>query len=299
MDTLEQLRRRLETFDDLRGLVRTMKALAAVSIHHHEQAVHALTAYRHTIELGLQVVLRDLPQATRAAAPRPDAALGIVVFGSDHGLCGRFNEDVADHAHAALAAPRAAGAPLRVLAVGARAAMHLSQMGLAPEATQVVPSSPAHLTAAVRRLLNALDGWHADGVERVWLLHQRPVSSARHEPVLQRLLPLEPELLAELAGRPWASRRLPMTTMERPALLSALLRQHLFVAVSRACAESLASENGARLLAMQAAEKNLTERGELLGAEWRRRRQEAITAELLDLVGGYEALREDGEEIPL
>jgi F-type H+-transporting ATPase subunit gamma len=74
-------------------------------------------------------------------------------------------------------------------------------------------------------------------------------------------------------------------------LLSALIRQYLFVALHRATVESLASENAARLSSMQAAEKNIEERLTDLTAEYRQQRQNSITGELLDIVSGFEALK--------
>jgi len=81
-----------------------------------------------------------------------------------------------------------------------------------------------------------------------------------------------------------------MHTMPRASLLAAVVRQYLFVMLFRACAESLAAEHGARLAAMQAAEKALGERLGDLAKDYRRKRQERITAELLDVVGGFEVL---------
>ena len=289
METLEQLRRRLDTYGDLRGLVQTMKALAAVAIHHNEQAVRALAVYWRTVELGLHVVLRDLPVRPRSPRPADDAALGIVVFGSDHGMCGRFNEELAAHAAHAVAPARRAGVEPRVLAVGARVVAQLKQDRLEVESTHTAPAAAAHVTAAVRRVLLAIDGWQSDGVERVWIVFNRHLSTAQYEPTTRVLLPVDFARFAALERERWESRRLPTFSMERGALLAALLRQYFFVTVFRACAESLASENGARLVAMQAAEKNLAEHGAELTAEFRRRRQDAITAELLDVVSGYEA----------
>lgn len=289
MDTVEQLRQRLSTCEDLRGLVRTMKALAAVSIHQHDQAVRALSVYHRTIEWGLQAALLSLRERPRPRPVGPDDPLAVVVFGSDHGLCGRFNEEVAAYAASVVAAARAAGAPLHVLAIGARTAAHLAALGLVPQEVHATPASTARLTAAVRGLLPVLDGWYARGIERLWLVHQLPLTTATHRPELRELLPLDLGVFATLEARPWGTRGRPMCTMQPADLLSALLRQHLFVSLCRACAESLASENGARLLAMQGASRALDERGEALGATLRRRRQDAITAELLDLLGGYEA----------
>jgi F-type H+-transporting ATPase subunit gamma len=289
METLEQLRRRIDTFDDLQGMVRTMKALAAASIHQNEQAVRALSVYWRTVELGLHVVLRDLPTRPARVRLAADAPLAAVVFGSDHGMCGRFNDELATHAAQALAAVRRSGVAPRLLAIGARVSLHLEHRGCDVESTLAVAAGPEHITAVVRRALLAIDAWQADGIERVWLFFNRHVSTAQYEPTMRPLLPVDLARFAALEREPWESRRLPTFSMDRGTLLAALLQQYFFVTVFRACAESLASENGARLVAMQAAEKTLTERGSELDAEFRRRRQDTITAELLDVVSGYEA----------
>jgi F-type H+-transporting ATPase subunit gamma len=289
METIEQLGRRLDTLADLRGLVRTMKAMAAVSIHQNEQAVRALSVYWRTVELGLQVALRDLPVRPPPVSVAANAPLAAVVFGSDHGMCGHFNDEIARHATRTLAAVRSAGASLRVLAVGARVAAHLEQEGFAVEARHTVAAGPAHVTGAVRRVLLAIEAWQAQGIERVWLIFNSHLSTAKYEATTRRLLPVELGRFADPARRPWKSRRLPTFSMDREALLAALLRQYFFVTVFRACVESLASENAARLMAMQAAARSLEEHEAELTAEFRRRRQEAITDELLDVVSGYEA----------
>jgi F-type H+-transporting ATPase subunit gamma len=77
--------------------------------------------------------------------------------------------------------------------------------------------------------------------------------------------------------------------MDREQLFAALVREYLFVRLFRACAESQAAEHASRLSAMQSASRNLDDRQVELVAEFRRRRQELITAELLDVVAGYEA----------
>jgi F-type H+-transporting ATPase subunit gamma len=129
-------------------------------------------------------------------------------------------------------------------------------------------------------------------VARVYLFHQRPTGAgARHRPAGARLLPVSLARLRRLEVAHWPGPTLPAYSMERSRLFSALLRQHFFVTVFRACAESLAAENASRLAAMQAAEKNLSERHTALLGAFRRTRQDAITNELLDVVAGYEALQ--------
>src|SRR6056297_2122202 len=118
MPTLEGLRHQIETATDLHSIVTTMKTLAAVSIHQYEEAVEALGEYHRTIELGFQILLRGEPLRIdeSSGTGRPVA----IVFGSDQGMCGRFNEDIVAFAHQALADDHGKADPL-LLVVGARA----------------------------------------------------------------------------------------------------------------------------------------------------------------------------------
>lgn len=294
METLEHLRRRLDAFDDLGGIVRTMKALAAVSIRQYEQAVHALSGYYRTVELALHVVLRDMPPPPPPR--RPPARVAAVVFGSDHGLCGRFNEDMVDYARERLEEAAGDGEAPRLIAVGARVAALLDHAGLVVEADMFVPGSAARITSTVRQILLKVEEWQreAEG-QRVYLFHNRPLQGSRYHPTGVQLLPVDLRRFHRLEEQRWPSRTVPTYTMEAGALFASLLRQYFFVSVFRACAESLAAENASRLAAMQAAEKSLAERQEELLGEFRRQRQDAITAELLDVVSGYEALRGPSE----
>jgi F-type H+-transporting ATPase subunit gamma len=87
-----------------------------------------------------------------------------------------------------------------------------------------------------------------------------------------------------------AAARAPAFASDWDALFSAVVRQHLFVTLHRAVAESLAAENASRLAAMHAAERNIDERLDALRGQFHLQRQTAITTELLDIVSGYEAL---------
>jgi F-type H+-transporting ATPase subunit gamma len=291
LETLEQLRRQLDTFDDLSAVVRTMKALAAVSVRQYEQAVRSLTDYYRTVELGLHVVLREMPPVAPAPIRRAPEKTGAVIFGSDHGLCGRFNEDMADHAASRLAELTAGGEPARLIAVGARVAALVESDRQPLEETMFVPGSAERITATVRQILFKIDEWQTqDRVQRVYLFHNQPTSGGRYRPSGAQLLPVDLKRFHRLEAARWPGRSLPTYRIERGRLLSALLRQYFFVSIFRACAESLAAENASRLSAMQSADRSLGERHEELRGEFRRQRQDAITAELLDVVSGYEVL---------
>lgn len=289
METLEALGRRITTTEDLAAIVRTMKSLSAVSIRQYERATVALRDYTRTIELALQALLRARPAVPRLERKAAGAAV-IVVFGSEHGLCGRFNDEIARFARERIRELTAAGPRPRCLAVGARAEVRLAATGEAVAATLSLPASVSGLTSLAHAVLVQIDAWGAAaGRSPVLLIHHRRTPEAVAAPRVRQLLPLSGERLRNLRARPWPSRRLPAFTMDPQRLFSAVVRQHLFSAVYRAAAESLASEHASRLAAMQAAERNIEEHLDEQHARFRQRRQETITEELLDIVTGFEA----------
>lgn len=290
MPTLEDLRRRLDAIEGLQSIVRTMKTLASVNVRQYDEATTALADYARTVEQGLQIALRASPDPPVAAALAPARRLGAIVFGSDQGMCGQFNDRIADHVVQSLAQTPADRC--FVMAAGRRVGAALERAGRPVEQACSVPGSVAGITPLVHQLLASIEQWRSQhDIDHLTLFYHR-YGRTSFEPHTLRLLPLDMDWLAELHRRPWPSRSLPTFTMDREALFSALIRQYLFVGLYRAAAESLASENASRLQSMQAAEKNIEDRLTDLNAHYHRERQDAITAELLDVVAGSEALAE-------
>jgi len=299
VESLEALRRRLETGESLHSLVRTMRALAWVSIRQYEEANRSLESYERAVELGLQITLHELraPRRGRGALARLGEAgserVGAVVLGSAQGLAGRFNEQIARLARGRLGQLRPRR--LHLLAYGPFVAEHLNAFGVHPDRMIGLPGSVDAITEAVQDLLLEVEEWRREeGVERVLLFYNLHAGRRRPSPHTRWLLPLDPEWLRELADRPWGGPSLPTHRIDRDRLFRALVREHLFVACYRAFAESLASEHASRLAAMQTAEKRIDEKLGDLRLQYHRRRQASITEELMDIVSGYEVLA--GEE---
>lgn len=289
MDTPELLRRRLDSTEGLRSIVRTMKTLAAANIHAFESAARAVSLDAETVELGLRAFLKAYPTAgLRLEVEHVDRdRIAAVVVGSDQGMCGAFNERVASWTADRLA-DLAPGGPL--LAVGERVRDRLRAIGRTPERTLRVPGSLAGVSTLVETLLLHVDDWRQqDRFARLVLFHNRRLSGAAYRPRTLHLYPVPARLLRRLEREPWPERGLPTFTMKRRPLLSALTREFLFVSLFRAVIESMESENASRLGAMEAAERNIDERLEQMRQEFRTARQSSITAELLDIVTGYEA----------
>jgi F-type H+-transporting ATPase subunit gamma len=206
-------------------------------------------------------------------------------------MCGQLNDQVALHALREARSAGRAGLGGAFLAVGSRAAARLEDAGYRPERPFEVPGSTGDITPLVQDLLVSIDEWNTElQVDRVLLVYSRHLSGAACEPSTAQLLPIDAAWLASFGREKWPSRGRPMFTMDRDALFSALLREHFFVSLYRAIAESLASENSSRLASMQSAERNIEERIEELTREFHHRRQMSITEELLDIAAGFEAL---------
>jgi F-type H+-transporting ATPase subunit gamma len=290
-DTTASLSRKLSSAGDLQSVVRTMKALAASSIGQYEQSVSALADYNRTVELGLSVCFRGTGSAawmTGDTGQTDASESSAVVFGSDQGLVGQFNDVVPDYAMKTLA--RLPGTP-RVWAVGERVHARLTDVGLPSVGLFAVPNSVKAITPLVGQILVESEARRSQGeVVELYLFYNRPTSGAVYEPVNQRLLPLDETWRRGLAELPWPTKNLPQVPGGGTTTLRALVREYLFVSLFRACAESLASENASRLAAMQRADKNIDELLEDLNGTSHRLRQSGIDEELFDVISGFEAL---------
>lgn len=288
-DTAVSLRRKIASAGDLESVVRTMKAMAASSISQYEQAVRALDDYYRTVQLGLAACFRKTP-AVVAATPAPQketATIAAIVFGSDQGLVGQFNEVLAEFVVEQL---EKQPGKKRLWVIGERMRARFVDTGLLANEQLVLPNSIKAITPSVGRILVEVESQRAKGaIAQVYVFHNRPKSGAIYTPVSQRLLPLDDQWRHELAAIRWPSSNLPEVMNTGEQTLLALVREYLFVSLFRACAESLASENASRLAAMQRAEKNIDELLVDLNRAFHRLRQSGIDEELFDVVSGFEA----------
>jgi F-type H+-transporting ATPase subunit gamma len=294
METLEAMRRKLNGARELMSVVKTMKALAAVNIRQVERAVQSLAQYDRTVQMALQVVGRRAPELLATGKPAPTHRRLIIVLGTDQGMAGPFNDIVAADAVRRMKRVEPLGVHWTVWACGVRAEARLERLGCNVQELFEVPASVTAIHGAVQEILLQVEAWHSlDHDARVDLAFNRPASGAACEPHHVRLLPVNQAWLRSFVERRWPSRVLPTFTMEPAQLLSALVRQFLFVTLYRTLAESLAAENAARLAAMQVAEKNISERLEELRTSYHQQRQSLITEELMDVISGFEALTDD------
>ncbi|MHB9112947.1 MAG: F0F1 ATP synthase subunit gamma [Thermoleophilia bacterium] len=301
-DTTASLRRKIGGAGDLQSVVRTMKAVAASSIGQYENSVRALDDYYRTVEVGLGACFRESGSSSLLADHEKQTAagvLGAVVFGSDQGLVGQFNDVVADYTVETLAS--LPGKP-QIWAVGERVHARLADAGMPLVGLFSVPNSVKAITPLVGQIIVESETRRSPStmlktgqreVTELHLFYNRLTSGAVYAPVSQRLLPLDESWRHKLAERPWPTKSLPEVMDSGAVTLRGLIREYLFVSLFRACAESLASENASRLAAMQRADKNINELLEDLNGTFHRLRQSGIDEELFDVISGFEALSKE------
>ena len=287
-ETLASLRHKIDGAAKLKSVVRTMKAVAASSIGQYAAAVAALGGYEAAVAQGLGGCFRGAGEVHAAGTIRPVTGIGAVVFGSDQGLVGQFNEQLAEFVASTLGAM-----PGRkvVWSVGERIDGHLIASSLPPVGKFAVPLSVSAITPLVGQIQVESEAHRARGeYVELYVFHNRPNAAGQYEPVSQRLLPLDAAWQLSLSKVPWPTKNLPEFVAGQDETLRALIHEYLFISVYKACAESLASENSARLAAMQRAEKNIDELSADLSQSFYRLRQSSIDEELFDVLSGFKAL---------
>ena len=290
--SLEALTRRSDSMKGIRSIVHTMKTLSVINAAPYDHAATAIEAYHATILSGLHAVLSQSGPAPTQHATRGEAGRVLIAFGSDHGLCGNYNQALAEH----IIENVGNKSGLRILCVGAQMADALRDHGFAPEATLFPPASVDGIGRLANLLTQRLDAIRqSDGEIGVSLGYfmrdaQTGAQKGGQHPEIVSLLPLDPALMEDLR-KPWASRSLPSFTMPQRDLLQSLIRGHLFASMFRAAAEALVTENAARLAMMQQAEQSIDDRLDALTSSMRSVRQTEITTELLDVIIGFEALK--------
>ncbi|OGS33334.1 MAG: F0F1 ATP synthase subunit gamma [Elusimicrobia bacterium RIFOXYB2_FULL_49_7] len=290
--TLTDLRRKIGGAGDLESVVRTMKAVAASNISQYENSVRALKDYTRSVELGLSVCFREngfAPQTQKKEKQTETKKIDILVFGSDQGLVGRFNDIIADETIKKI--ETLPGQPT-LWAVGERLHTCLTSADLTPSGCFAVPNSIKAITPLVGQILLEIEQHdNPETIAELHLLYNRATSGAIFEPYYQQLLPLDESWHRRLIDLSWPTHHPPDIMGGHEATLRALIREYLFISLFKAMAESLAAENASRLAAMQRADKNIGELLDELRKNFSRVRHSRMDEELFDVIAGFEALK--------
>ncbi|HEV7525979.1 MAG TPA: F0F1 ATP synthase subunit gamma [Acidimicrobiia bacterium] len=287
------LRRRIKSVESTKKITRAMELIAASRIVKAQARVHAAQPYAE----GITDVVRNLQAAGGGSnspllTPRPEIRkVAEIIIAADRGLCGGYNTTVIRTAEHDMRDQERAGRENAIVTVGRKAEGYFRFRDFPIDAAYSgFSDSPTYEDA--RLVASAVVGrFEAGELDRVQLVYTRFISAGRQEVVVEPLLPLEPAAVVdaptETSGEPSADYEFEPSP---DAILETLLPRYTESRVYAALLNAAASEHAARQRAMKAA----TDNAEDLILTYRRRmnraRQDSITTEIMEIVGGAEAL---------
>ena len=263
-----------------------MKLVAAAKLRRAQERILEARPYAQKMsELLGSLALRASPESHPLLAQRDGRRRQIVIITADKGLCGAFNSNILRRS---LEFIRASGeAALTLVVVGRKGRDHYRRRAWSIKSEMVGFFDRLAYAHAVELSGGLVEDYLTEQTDEVYLIYNEFRSVAVQRVVRERLLPITP---AEVAADAVAADYLYEPSAD--AILADLLPRHIRTQVYRALMESLAAEYGARMTAMEAATQNAQEMIELLTIQYNKARQERITKELLDIVGGAEALKQ-------
>lgn len=299
MASLESIRKRISTVKSTQKITRAMKMVAGARLNRAQIRIQEMRPYaRYLTQLLAEVVQGGGDggdsQAHVLLERRPEKRILLLLVTSDRGLCGGFNASLTKAAESFIREKQAAGASVQMATVGRRGNDYFARRKV--DSYEYFEGVWDDLNLAqARKIAKSLLRPFAQGeVDAIYVLYNEFKSAMTQNVTCLSLLPL-PEVLGSVATNDTASaaNASPEYIFEpdKPVLLGRLVPMYIETTLLRALYDSVASELGARMTAMDSATKNAAEMIDGLTLQYNRQRQAVITTELIEIIAGSEALQ--------
>ncbi|MGH7907578.1 MAG: ATP synthase F1 subunit gamma [Candidatus Binataceae bacterium] len=287
MATLKAIRRRIASVKSTQQITRAMKLVAAARLRRAQDALVAARPYHDALSRVAASVLAAEKDALAPAENARRAAL-LVVIGSDRGLCGGYNANLVRKSEEETNRQRREGLQVGIFAVGRKIADHFKRDSLALNGENVNNPHLATFSLARELAYRLLVEFRSGAVSEGGIIYSRFYSALSQRPTYERLLPASAPQGVDTGAVEQTQYLIEPSAAE---LIPIVVRRYLEASIFHALLEAEASELGARMTAMDSATNNASDMIERLTLEMNRARQATITRELMDIVGGAEALR--------
>jgi F-type H+-transporting ATPase subunit gamma len=284
MPSLKALRKRIATVRSTQQITKAMKMVSAAKLRRAQEAAERARPYAAKMTELFADVVADLEEVAHPLlARRAEERIDLVVVTGDRGLCGGYNANLLRHAEAFVR--ERPGKRVSMTAVGRKAIEFFRRRGvpLVGQRSEVMAHPVVDSARAVAEIVTRR--FADEETDAVYLLYSRSRSAISQIPTVTPLLPV---------AKPETGAAQPIEYIfepERPELLAQLLPRYIETLLMQALLESIASEHGARMTAMENATKNASEMIGRLTLSMNRARQASITTELMEIVSGAEALK--------
>jgi F-type H+-transporting ATPase subunit gamma len=284
---LKALRRRIASIKSTQQITRAMKMVAAARLRRAQERIIEARPYADKMREVLQSLsLRTAPEAHPLLIRREMKRVELLAVTTDRGLCGSFNQNVLRRVERFFRENRSLYTEISLTIMGRKGLDYFRRRHAPITRDYVEQFRDIDYQVAATIGKDLVEDYTNEAVDGVFLVYNEFYSPLVQRVVLKDLLPIEP-LEVE-------SDYYPVEYIYEPsaeAILSELLPRYVEVQIYRALLESVAGEHGARMTAMDAATDNAQEMIEKLTLMYNKARQSAITKEMLEIVGGAEALR--------
>jgi len=294
MPSLKAIRKRIASIKNTRKITRAMKLVAAAKLRRAQDTIIAARPYSE----ALAAVVSELSGvAGKEAHPlfeeRELKRATVVVVTADRGLAGAFNTNVIKGVERYAANELSSANEVTLRIIGKKANQHFSRRNANIASYDAAPTSATALTLARETAHRVIDDFLAGQTDRVFLAYNEFKNAGSQVVRIVQLLPVAPGAAAE--GEAAAAADTGTTDFlyepSKEELLSKLVPLFVQNQIFRASLESIAAFFGAQMMAMESATKNAGEMINRYTLQYNRARQAAITKELLEIIGGAEALK--------
>ena len=275
------LENRIHSVEKLEGIISAMRSMAALRVQQTAKPVEGARSYVRLVSAALTETARLAGEIAAPRALMPRTARMTIVFCSEHGFVGGFNQILLKKADGA----SKTGA--RIGIIGSRGALLAREYGLQPAWQIAMASDQASVQEICRQIAGRLFESVANGLASAGLIYAQHGATPGIEVISRALFPIDPNALENAsAANP------PLLNMPPRELLARLTEEYLMASLTCAAMESLHAENRARLLAMDQAHQGIVRKHDEFMLKIFQMRQEEITTELLDVMTGFEAQTE-------
>lgn len=286
MPSLRDIKRRIKSVKNTQQITKAMKMVSAAKLKRAQDEIIAARPYAEKmLSLISSLAAKTPPESHPLLSPGADNPKTTVIFiTSDRGLCGSFNAVLMRTVERFL---RESENGVNLYLIGKRGIEYFKRRDIEVVKSRPFGGARPNYGHAVEIAQDAINSFLRGEVNDVRIIYSEFKSALAQRPVVQKLLPITPEKLPE-------AEEFQVEMLFEPSkdeVLSSLLPKYVEVQVFRALLESSASEHGARMTAMDSASKNASEMIGGLTLKYNRLRQAAITKELMEIIGGAEALK--------
>jgi len=293
MPSLKAIRKRIASVKNTRKITRAMKLVAAAKLRRAQDSIIAARPYSQAIASVVSELSGVAGKEAHALFEERDLKrAAVIAISADRGLAGAFNTNVIKAVERYAANELSAAQEVTLRIIGKKANQHFTRRNARVASYEPLPIGANALTVARETANRAIADFIDGKVDRVFLVYNEFVNAGTQRIQVKQVLPVIPEK-AETTDVALASTYSPDYTYEpsKEALLTRLVPLYVQIQIYRAVLESIASFFGAQMMAMESATKNAGEMINRYTLQYNRARQAAITKELLEIIGGAEALK--------